>query len=109
MNEELGRERELGEIQAQLKGIWSVLREIKEQFARLNGSVAELKAFRDATEPVVDSMIERLNIVSDKTDAHQTYIDQQQGGTLARVRMFAELTTAIGVLVLLAKLFLFHN
>jgi hypothetical protein len=54
-------------------------------------------------------MIERIDETSDKTEAHQTYIDQQKGGATMKLQLASGIVTVIGMLVMGIKLLFFHS
>lgn len=87
----------------------TLLRDIRDHLARLNGKVAEVEKWQAATDPVVESMIERIDETSDKTEAHQTYIDQQKGGATMKLQLASGIVTVIGMLVMGIKLLFFHS
>jgi hypothetical protein len=60
---------------------------------------------------VIDSLIERLDLVTDQADKiqehvdkHQSYIDQSTGGKLAVIQFITTIITAAGVLLTAVKL-----
>lgn len=92
-------------IAERLKIISEQLHSINTHLDALNSKTAKAAEWIASTDPVLDSLNERVDLVTDKTEQHDKYIHQEKGGKLALAIAFSQIATAIGMLVALVKLF----
>jgi len=96
------------------------LASIEEQVQKINGRVSEAEKWQAATDPIIESMNERIGENCDKIErvetkaigmlaSHQTYIDEQKGSMSGRQRDLAQLGTLLAVVAAAIKIvFFFH-
>jgi hypothetical protein len=80
------------------------LHRIEDHLARLNGRVAGTERWQAATDPVLDSLNERVDINTELTTGHQTYIDQQKGGAAMRLQIIALVVSLLSIVSLTIKM-----
>ena len=103
------------------------LARIETQVTATNNRVNELEQWRAGTEMMLESINERIGDNTDHLEhckaygdkergelwvrirEHQTWIDEQRGGTMARAQTWAIFATAAMALIALIKVIFFHN
>jgi hypothetical protein len=93
------------------RSIRETLEELKADLKVLRSSVEDGGRWRAGTEAVLDSMIERIDQLEEKSEKleekqnlFQKFIDQFVGGKAAVMQLIATMISALGVLAVLIKM-----
>ena len=82
---------------------------IEETMAALGDRTVKAERWQSATEPVLDSLNERVGAISDECESNAEWIARQEGGMSTRQKDFFQITTTVGIIIVLIKLLLYHN
>ncbi len=108
---------ELEAIMVRLSGIEGTLcriedkrlASIEDHLRTLNGRVGTCERWQAATEPVLDTMNERIDEATDIGDKSKDWITEQKGWASGRTQMIVQVSMLIGMLVTLVKIVFFHS
>ncbi len=75
----------------------------------LNGRMGKVEQWQAATDPMMDSMNERIDEVTDMSDKSKDWISEQRGWNSARTQMIVQISMLVGVIATLIKIIFFHS
>lgn len=85
------------------------LKSIEDNLRSLNGRLGKCENWQSATDPVLESMNERVDEVTDVADKNSEWISQQTGWNSARAQMLVQGGTLVGVIIAVIKIIFFHS
>ena len=93
------------------KNVHSLLEDIRISVRELRKDIDEARLWRSGTEEVLDSIIERIDLVVDQTDklsnradGYQRFIDHFEGGRAGVAHIIVTISSVVGMLVAITTL-----
>ncbi len=87
----------------------ATLKRIEDNMQILSNRVIAIERCQSATDPILDVIHERLDIIDDRSENSKSWIDRQEGGKLMRIQLLSALVTIVGLFILIIKAIFWHN
>lgn len=100
---------ELSAIEERLRSIDQSLLDIRQAQREIERRVGDSEKWRAATETVIEMQIERINSVTDDTKDNTDWISRAKGGIATYIQLVSSVCSAVGMVVVVVKLVLFHG